>query len=260
MHRVYFVEDNPLILESFMSRPVFLECGFINVGHSVNPVEALKAIKDTNPDVVFTDLKMPGLNGIELMDKLKLGGYDGEFVVISAYSDYSEVRRFFNMDGFDYLVKPVSENELQALLVKLSDRLTAKKADVNPARGTPSPELNKITAHLRAHISDRHTLESIGSKFNLKPNFICNLFSRFLGTTFISYLTNIRMEEAALLLRISQKPVKEVAIICGYPNYFYFCRVFREAYACTPTMYRERDRDRDHDCARVDEDRPGPDQ
>jgi AraC-like DNA-binding protein len=47
------------------------------------------------------------------------------------------------------------------------------------------------------------------------------------------------MEEAALLLKTTQKKVKEIAALCGYADYFYFCRVFREVYACTPTNYRE---------------------
>jgi len=239
MYRAYFVEDKPLVLEAFMSRPAFLECGFINVGHSVNPLEAVRAIVEMQPDVVFTDLKMPGLSGVELMDELRRSGYGGEFVIVSAYGEFEESRRFFNMDGFDYLIKPVSENDLQALLEELAHKLAAKKAERNPAKETTSPELNKITAYLLDHISDKHSLESIGMRFGLKPNYICNLFSRYLETTFVAYLTKLRMEEAAMLLKTTQKAVKEIAAICGYPNYFYFCRVFRDVFACTPSAYRE---------------------
>jgi two-component system response regulator YesN len=119
LYRAYFVEDKPLVLEAFMSNPVFLECGFINAGHCVNPVEAVKEIQKINPDVVFTDLKMPVLNGVELMEELKRAGYNGEFVIVSAYGEFEESRRFFTMDGFDYLIKPVSEHDLQTLLVLL---------------------------------------------------------------------------------------------------------------------------------------------
>ena len=239
MYRVYFIEDKPLVLAAFMTKPVFLECGFINIGHSVNPRDAIIEIKALRPDVVFTDLKMPGMSGVELMDTLRQCGYEGEFVIVSAYSEFQESRKFFKMEGFDYLLKPVSDNDLLALLETLSVKLAKKRAtDYSPIE-TPSPDLNKITAYLHAHMSEKNTLESIGEKFHIKPNSICNLFSRYLDTTFTAYLTHIRMKEAASLLKTTQKAVKEIALICGYSNYFYFCRVFKDAFSCTPTEYRE---------------------
>jgi len=239
MYRVFFIDDELLVLESFMSKPVFLECGFINIGHSTSPINAISSIMEIQPDVVFTDLKMPERSGVELMDELKRLGYGGEFVIISAYREFEEARRFFTMDGFDYLVKPVSESDLLSLLEKLSEKLAARNSETNPVEETPSPELNKITSYLHKHVAEKHTLESICSEFNLKPNYVCKLFSRHLGTTFTAYLTNVRMNEAALLLRTTQKAVKEISYTCGYQDYFYFCRVFRDIYSCTPSAYRE---------------------
>jgi len=243
---VFFVDDEPLVLESFMSMPAFLECGYISAGHCFNPSEAAGMIEKINPDVVFTDLKMPRKNGVELMDDLKRSGYAGEFVMVSAYGEFEEARQFFKMDGFDYLVKPVSEQDLQALLEKLSGRLSIKiplkksKPEIpGSLLETTSGELNRITAYLYKNIALKHSLESIGERFHLNPNYICNLFSRYLGTTFITYMTDIRMTEAARLLKTTQKAVKEISALCGYGDYFYFCRVFRDVYACTPTEYRE---------------------
>ena len=222
-----------------MSNPVFLESGFINVGHSISPNDAIDDVLRIQPDVVFTDLKMPEHSGVEVMNELKLKGFSGEFVIISAFREFEEARRFFTMDGFDYLIKPVSETDLLALLEKLSDKLAKKYAEKNPIKETPSPELNKITTYLSKHLAEKQSLESICSVFDLKPNYVCRLFSKHLGTTFTSYLTSIRMQEAALLLATTRKAVKEISYLCGYSDYFYFCRVFREKYECTPSAYRE---------------------
>jgi len=112
----------------------------------------------------------------------------------------------------------------------------------SPVQKTSSPELNKITSYLHKNVAERHTLESICKEFDLKANFVCKLFSRHLSTTFTAYLTNVRMEEAAVLLRSTMKPVKEITHICGYQDYFYFCRVFRDFYGCTPSVFREEGR------------------
>ena len=247
MYSIFFVDDEPLVLESFMSSSVFLECGYCGGGYSINPLDAAQLIEKTNPDAVFTDLKMPGLSGVELTEQLKRGGYCGEVVIISAYGEFEEARRFFKLGGFDYLTKPVSEQELQKLLEKLSEKLsgklspeTLKTEDPFLPAATVSRELNAIAEYLHKNIALKHSLESISEYFHFNPNYICNLFARHLGTTFVTYMKNIRMEEAAKLLQATQKPVKEIANLCGYKDYFYFCRVFRETYACTPTDYRER--------------------
>jgi YesN/AraC family two-component response regulator len=237
MIRAFFVDDEPLVLNAFMASPVFTECGYTNVGHATHPPEALTLIINKKPDVVFTDLKMPGMNGVELMQALRRMHYSGEFIIVSAYGEFEESRRFFKLGGFDYLVKPVAERELQKMLLSLSEKIRAQSIHTVPF--TPSPELNKITAYLLGHLSAKHSLESVGAKFDLKTNYICNLFSRYLNTTFVSYITHIKMAEAANLLKKTDKTVKEIALLCGYPDYFYFCRVFKDIHNCTPTIFRE---------------------
>jgi len=239
MYKAYFVDDELLVLESFMSNPVFLECGFLNAGYSTSPLEAVDAIIKTEPDVVFTDLKMPQQSGVELMEELQNREFDGEFVIISAYREFEEARRFFTMHGFDYLIKPVVDTDLLLMLEKLSDKLSKKQAKSSKIKETPSPELNKITEYLSKHLSEKQSLESVCTEFDLKPNYVCRLFSRYMGTTFTAYITTQKMEKAALLLATTLKAVKEISSLCGYNDYFYFCRVFRERYGCTPSAYRE---------------------
>ena len=239
MYRAYVVDDEPLVLEGFIKMPGFAESGYIVAGSAIDPLKASKEIRKTIPDVVFTDLKMPGCSGIELMEDLTRSGIDCEFVIVSAYGEFEESRRFFKMKGFDYLVKPVSDYDLLELLSRLSNKLAGKK----PGRGildeTPSPELNMILADLRENFASKQTLEALSVKYKINQNYICHLFSRHLGTTFVSYMTMLRMDEAANLLKNTQKSVKEIAGKCGYNDYFYFCRVFREYYHCAPTVFRE---------------------
>ena len=71
--------------------------------------EALQIIKEQDFDAVFCDIKMPDMDGNELMKQLKERGVtDPEFVMISGYDDYSDVREFFKQSGFDYILKPVN--------------------------------------------------------------------------------------------------------------------------------------------------------
>ena len=238
LYRAYFVDDEPHALNTLTGNPLFYDSGYQTVGSSTNPIKALDEIKRLNPDVVFTDLKMPKLTGIELMEQLRDKGARCEFVIISAYGEFDAARSFYNMKGFDYLTKPVSDKNLLILLEKLSGRLAGNKAEPSVTANTPSPELDKMIAYMRENLTEKHTLDSLSEKFDTNYTYICDLFSTHLGTTFVSYLTKLRMDAAAEYLKDKNKSVKEIAALCGY-DYLYFIQVFKKYHACTPTAYRE---------------------
>lgn len=239
MYRAYFVDDEPFVLEELINHPAFLECGFWVAGSSVNPINAKKEIKKLGPDVVFSDLKMPGCSGVELMEELRKDGAACEFVIISAYEEFQALRSFLKMDGFDYLTKPIQEYELRSVLNKLAGKIAGKRPLHDMEEKTSSPELNRLTAYLKESLTLKHSLESTSEALGIHPKQISRLFANHLGTTFVAYLTKLRMEESAKLLKTTRKDIKEISALCGFPDYFYFCRVFREYYSCTPTTFRE---------------------
>jgi two-component system response regulator YesN len=237
MYRAYFVDDEPLVLEELTGNPMFAECGFQIVGASENPVRAMKEIRKLNPDVVFADLRMPGLSGVDLMEELFVKGASCEFVIISAYPEFEESRRFFLNGGFDYLLKPLSGGARETL-DRLSGALARKKAESPPEDSLP-PELNEIAAYIRENAAGKVTLDAICEKFDKSPVYICRLFTHNLGTTLNAFVTKQRMEEAARLLMETRKEISEIAALCGYKDYFYFCRVFRKHHSCAPSALRK---------------------
>ena len=239
MFRAYFVDDEPLVLEEMLDNPIFTEHGYQVIGSSTNPSQALKEVRRLNPDVVFTDLSMPECSGVDMMERLKIAGALYEFIIISAYPEFAEQRRFFLLGGFDYLLKPVSDENLHQLLSRLTAKLAGKKGMKLFQEDTSSPDLNRMITYLKDNVDKKHTLESLSEAHFVNPKYVCQLFANHLSTTFTAYMTMLRMEEAARLLKNTQKDVKEIAFNCGFNDYFYFCRVFRKHHACTPTAYRE---------------------
>ncbi|MDR0272243.1 MAG: response regulator [Clostridiales bacterium] len=236
MYEAYFVDDEPIILKSLLCNPVFKECGYEVVGFSTEPFEAEKDIARLLPDIVFTDLKMPELTGVELMERIRKKGIDCEFIIISAYDEFKATRRFFTLGGFDYLIKPVVAEELQEVLNRLTEKISDKKRRTAAAR-TQSPELNAITLYLKSNLTEKHTLESLGAKFHINHTYICDLFANHLGTTFTSYMTKLRMDTAEKFLTETQKNIKEIAWLCGY-DYLHFVKTFKKHCGCTPTEFR----------------------
>ena len=237
MYRVYLVDDESLILADMAKTIPWCEYGFQLAGSCTDPRLALHEILDLKPEVVFTDIKMPQLSGFDLIRALRQKELGCEVVVVSAYEDFDYARQTILLEGFDYLIKPVGATQYAELLGRLLKRLEKRFPHRN-LPSTASAELNSILQYLNRHLQEKASLAQLSGQFNISPNYICSLFSKHLGTTYSAYLTKIRMERAALLLSTTDKPVKEIAAEAGYEDYFYFCRVFREFHAATPTQFR----------------------
>ncbi|GHU83576.1 putative response regulatory protein [Clostridia bacterium] len=237
MYRVYLVDDEPLALAHCTKAFPWQEHNFEVVGASTKPLDALREIAALAPDVVFTDIHMAAMSGLDLIRHLKEAGSGALFVVVSAYDRFAYARELIRMEGFDYLIKPVEDMQCRDLLTRLQERLD-KHAGSARRPATASAELNRILAHLARNFAQKQSLTEIAQLFSISPNYVCRLFSKHLGTTFSAHLSRLRMEHAARLLRVTDKPVKEIAQLSGYDDYFYFCHVFRDTYHCTPTQYR----------------------
>jgi two-component system response regulator YesN len=238
MRTIYLVDDDYLILDDFWQRRrLFEESGFEISGSNTDPLAALEEIRAVRPDVVLSDLKMPGLNGIELLMELSGELFKPLFVIISSYTEHKNVRKLFLEHGFDYLIKPVADCDLVDLLNRLAANIDYTPPDIE--RKTAHQKLDEILHYLNEYVHLNHTLETIAARFTLNTTSVCHIFKKHLDTTFSAHMTAMRLERAKKLLCTTDRRVKEIAASCGYGDYYYFCRVFQKENGMSPTRYRE---------------------
>jgi two-component system LytT family response regulator/two-component system response regulator LytT len=118
------------------------------VGQSANGVEALKMIEDQDPDLVFLDVQMPGLNGFEVARRLVERGLGTQLVFVTAFDQYA--LEAFEVSAVDYLLKPVEPARLEQAIEKVRRRIAADRPRGLPALGTD--ELERLLRLL----SDKH--------------------------------------------------------------------------------------------------------
>jgi DNA-binding LytR/AlgR family response regulator len=105
------------------------------VGRAPNGVEALRLIDELAPDVVFLDIQMPGLSGLQLASRLSEGGSAPHVVFTTAHEQYA--LQAFDSEAFDYLLKPIRLERLQRTVERLQETL---------AEHAPAPSANPETA------------------------------------------------------------------------------------------------------------------
>lgn len=126
MYRVILVDDEHWTLQGIKETFDWGKYGMEVIGSYVYATEAKKEILDKKPDVVFTDIKMPVISGLELLNVIRENGLDTEVVIISGYGQFEYAREAIKNEAFDYCLKPIDKDETEQLLERLKTRLDMK--------------------------------------------------------------------------------------------------------------------------------------
>lgn len=98
------------------------------IGEANNGLELLEKIKELHPNTVITDISMPGMTGLELIEAAQTACPDVNFIVMSGYTDFEYVQKALRFGVWDYLLKPLKKNELNSVLRKLDEHLDTLNA------------------------------------------------------------------------------------------------------------------------------------
>lgn len=127
MYRVFLADDEMWIL--FGLKKLIEKSGlpFQVIGEATNGVTTLEELETKKPDVLFSDIRMPGLDGLALLEKMQEKGLKTEVVFVSGYAEFEYARRALQMDAFDYLLKPVEQEALDDILARLMKKLDGER-------------------------------------------------------------------------------------------------------------------------------------
>ncbi len=226
MKKIVIVEDEFRIRQGLGKLINKVDMGCRVIGEAENGYEGLLMIRDLEPDIVITDIRMPKIDGLEMIEKAQNMGADCTFVILSGYADFDYARQGIRLGVREYLLKPATISDVKNLLAKLAE---------DEKEGTSPNNLDEYSAVVREMITTveesygmRLRLDTFAEKFRLTPEYISNLFARETGMTFSNYLKKVRIEKAKELILNTDMKIYEVACSVGYPDQKYFSKVFKE--------------------------------
>ncbi|WP_079913240.1 helix-turn-helix domain-containing protein [Paenibacillus sp. 32352] len=128
--RVIFVDDEPWALTGIKNIIDWNKEGFEVIETFLDPRQALDSLPRIQPDIVFTDIRMPGMTGLDLVKESREKGIHSEFVIVSAYSDFEVARGALQYDVFHYILKPLDRDEVGTVADRLRKKLNSGKHPV----------------------------------------------------------------------------------------------------------------------------------
>lgn len=131
MYNVMLVDDKKIILEGLELLINWEKLGYNIIYKAKNAQEALTAAKNNRIDLVITDIRMKGANGLELIEELKKTSSRMKYILMSAYSEFSYAKQGIDAGVCGYLIKPIDQNELVELLKKIKQEFVKNDKIIN---------------------------------------------------------------------------------------------------------------------------------
>lgn len=127
MYKMVVVDDEYLVRTGICETVDWASHGVQIVGTAVNGKDGLQKIEQLQPDVVISDVKMPVMDGMELVRTLNERNYDGIVVVLSGYNEFSYAKSTLEMGVYKYILKPIDNDELVSTVLGAIKKLEQKR-------------------------------------------------------------------------------------------------------------------------------------
>lgn len=199
------------------------------IGEASDGTTALTEILKLNPDLVFMDVQMPGMTGLEVIEHAKASHFTGKFIIITAYSVFEYAQTALRLGADDMLLKPISGEQL----IHSINRAVGMQFSSNR-------QVNSILLYLEEHLAENLTLNDIAEHFYISTYHLSHLFKKHMNMTCIDCIHWMRIERAKTLLLNSAYSIKEISEMTGYSNLNNFYMHFKKQTGLTPKAYINR--------------------
>ncbi len=226
---------------------------YYSVFDAKNAEEALSYIKENEIDVVVTDIRMPGMSGIELA-KILHEEYSSIIVmIISGYEEFEYAKSAMQYNVKEYFVKPFDLCEFRNILTETAHKLDEKNEmdgfDFYHENGfvknnfdiQKEDKLQQTIALAIKYIEENYhkniSREDVAKAVFFSPVYFAKNFKTYTGMNFNDYLIKVRIEKSIELMQQNKYRIYEIAKKVGYENTKYFFRVFKLYTGYTPKDY-----------------------
>lgn len=247
MTRVLIVEDEIVIARglSLMIRQSHPD--FQILGIARNGKEGLRQALEGKPHLIFTDINMPTMNGLEMIARIQEMGLSPQFVILSGYAEFEYARSAMQMGVTDYLLKPITPETLEDILKperrSYGAQIRTRQAQYLEQLKDPPPE--SLAQQVRDWLDQNFTVpisyQMLRDVFGHSEKYLASLFKEKYGISPNKYLRDLRLNMAKKLLQSNPNILlKDVAEMVGFTDVFYFSRTFKAQEGISPSQYAQR--------------------
>lgn len=247
MWRVAIIDDEPIIVEGLSKSLPWEKWGCQVVATAENGEDGRTVIMEEKPDLLFSDICMPGLNGLNMIAGVKSEHPDMEITILTGYRDFEYAREAIRLGVTRFLLKPSKMDEIreavETMVANLEkkgltplDRENAEKENIEKEAG--SFVVNNAISYIEENYQKKLKLEDVANYVFVSQWYLSKLLNRYREQSFSDILNQVRIDKAKELLKNPGLRVGDVAEMVGFQDMAHFSRVFKKQAGITANEYR----------------------
>lgn len=253
MYKVVIVEDEAVILKGLVYSINWEGMDCVVAGEADNGADGLQTILEKRPDIVVTDIRMPQMDGLEMLGEASRQ-YEFFSIVLTGYSEFEYVQQAMRLNTMDYLLKPIDEAKLVLAIQKAKRGVERMRSaflwercgewlDGHDVHSGALPDLsgnyyvNKAIEAVQTRYADKVSLRGMADELGVSESHLARKFKEATGLTFLDYLNRFRLQKAIQLMREGGLRIGEISDRIGFTQYKQFSVTFRKYLGMSPTTF-----------------------
>lgn len=249
---ILVVDDEPRTRQGIKQTLEVWAAGRYKIETADNGIIARERLLQERIHLLITDVRMPEVNGLDLIRSLNGQPRKPVVIVISGHAEFDYVQQALRLGAVNYLLKPLDKTELvqvveEALkreeeearhekLVKLVDH---KLLEIDPGQSRMGKPVKDALLYVEQHLQEQLTMAEVAGLVHLNASYFSVMFKEQTGLPFSEYLSRLRVQKAKELLLQSRLSIGEIGERVGYHTDKYFIKVFKTLEGISPSRYRQ---------------------
>lgn len=240
MYRVVLVDDEHIILEGLRRVVKWESYGCQVAGTACDAATGRQLVQQVQPHILFTDIRMPGEDGLTMLAGLRSEFPDMQVVVLTGYRDFTYAQEAIRLGVVRFLLKPSKMDEINEALqtaVQRLDKLCPTEGE-EPGRNAGSFIVNQATRFMEEHYAEKLTLQTVADCCYVSQWHLSKLLNRYTEKSFYDLLNAIRIQKAKEFLSDPSLKIGQIGEMVGYSDTAHFARTFKKLEGMSANEYR----------------------
>lgn len=237
MYKVVLVDDEEIILTGLEKAVDWEKYGCTVVASASDAASARVAVEAHHPDILFTDIRMPGEDGLAMLAGLRAEFPQMQVAVLTGHRDFDYAQRALHLGVSRFLLKPSRMDELDEAIRYMTGKLegSGEKDEESEASGFI---VRRARSYIAEHCHERLSLQEVADHCCVSPWYLSKLLNGRGGMNFYEMLNSERIDCAKALMENPSMRFADIAEEVGFSDAAHFSRVFRKLEGMSASSWR----------------------
>lgn len=246
MYKVVIIDDEPIIVEGLSKAVPWEKWDCQVVATAENGHSGIEIIHRENPDILFSDIRMPGMDGLAMIAALKSEHPHMQIAILTGFRDFEYAREAIRLGVARFLLKPSKMDELEEAVSAMVQNLSQRKESTAERKTAQEPEeaaagsfiAQNAVKYIEENYMEKLKLSDVADHVYVSQWHLSKVLNQHVEKSFSDILNQVRIEKAKELLWEPSLRIGDIAEKVGFLDMAHFSRVFKKFTGLSANEFR----------------------